>query len=213
MDFSNRSGQQSPAAPRPASPLNADAPARKSSRGSRGFGKWGKWGSFVLLAAVAVLILAVLGILITGGGKSEAGLVDKSKLQAVFLTNDQVYFGNITSLNGKYVALSNIYYLQTQNNGTNQQQASSSNVSLVKLGCELHKPYDRMVINRDQVQFWENLQSDGQVATVVKSYKQQNPNGQKCSTTANGATNSTNVQGTQSTPTTDTTTDTSNKNQ
>jgi hypothetical protein len=50
-----------------------------------------------------------------------------------------------------------------------------------------------MVINRDQVQFWENLQADGQVANAVKSFKDQNPNGQKCSTATNGS--STNVQG------------------
>jgi hypothetical protein len=75
---------------------------------------------------------------------------------AVFLNTGQVYFGNITEMNSKYLVINNIYYLQTANNngGTN---SSSPNVTLVKLGCELHRPYDKMVVNRDQVTFWENL--------------------------------------------------------
>jgi hypothetical protein len=55
----------------------------------------------------------------------------------------------------------------------------------VKLGCELHAPFDQMVINRDQVTFWENLQDDGQVAKAVATFKKENPNGQKCADTSN----------------------------
>jgi hypothetical protein len=199
MDFSTRGSQQSPAAPRPGTAFGGDsAPvARKAEdKGPKRTqkNKWVKWGSMALIVAVGVLLLALLGTLITSKNNSESDLVDGSKLQAVFLTNDQVYFGNITSLNSKYIALNNIYYLQTQGtDATNTTAAANSNVSLVKLGCELHKPYDRMVINRSEVQFWENLQADGQVANAVKQFKQQNPNGQKCST-ATGA-SSTNVQG------------------
>ena len=124
----------------------------------------------------------------TGGKDKESRLVDTSNLQAVFLTNQQVYFGNITSINNRYLTLNNVYYLTTnqQVQPTSGTSSTSSNansqVSLVKLGCELHAPQDRMTINRDQVTFWENLKDSGQVATAVKQYKQQNPNGQDCST-------------------------------
>lgn len=211
MDFSTRGNQQSPAAPRPGTAFNESGPVvRKADdklpkrlRKS----KWVKWGSLLLLTAVGVLLLAVLGTLLTSQNNSEADFVDSSKLQAVFLTNDQVYFGDITTLNSKYIALSNIYYLQTQAAGATQT-AANNNVSLVKLGCELHKPYDRMVINRSEVQFWENLQSDGQVADAVKQFQTQNPNGQKCSTTTGAS--STSVQGAAQTPATTTTPKTTN---
>jgi hypothetical protein len=39
-----------------------------------------------------------------------------------------------------------------------------------------------MVINRSEVEFWENLKSDGQVAKAVAQYQKANPNGQTCST-------------------------------
>ena len=42
---------------------------------------------------------------------------------------------------------------------------------LQKLGSELHGPEDQMVINRDQVQFWENLKDDGQVVKAITTYK------------------------------------------
>jgi len=48
----------------------------------------------------------------------------------------------------------------------------------------LHGPEDQMLINRDQITFWENLKSDGQVAKAVGDYVKANPNGQTCSTSS-----------------------------
>ncbi len=84
---------------------------------------------------------------------------------------------------------------------------AGSNITLVKLGCELHEPYDQMVINSDQVTFWENLQDGGQVAKAVKTFQQQNPNGQKCadqssSASTNSANNAQNATPNSSTSTT-----------
>lgn len=193
MDFSSR-GSSASATPRPSGSFQTENSSSKSSKHSDGRGsKLPLIGKVALLVAVAVMLLAVIGMLIFSGNKSEKTLVDGNKLQAVFLTNDQVYFGKITDLNSKYVVLSNIYYLRTQSGDTNTTTANN-NVSLVKLGCELHKPYDRMVINRDQVQFWENLQSDGQVAEAVASYAKTNPNNTCSNNTSNSASGSS-VQG------------------
>ena len=135
----------------------------------------------VAAVIVAVLLVGVIVSLASSDVKSESKYVDNNKLQAVFLNTGQVYFGNIKSLNSKYFVLSNIYYLQTANSGGSTAAAnSSSNVTLVKLGCELHEPYDQMVINSTQVTFWENLQTNGQVAKAVTKFKTDNPQGQKC---------------------------------
>lgn len=194
MDFSNRTSP-SPAAPASA-PLNGGVKRSKTS----GTSKWLRWSTFVLLVVVVVLVAAVLVELGIGGPKQEASYVDTGKLQAVFLNTGQVYFGNIKSLNSKYVVLDNIYYLQTTSNGSSSTSSNANtNVQLVKLGCELHAPYDQMVINRDQVTFWENLQDSGQVAKAVSTFEKDNPNGQKCADQSQAGNSTSNgVQGSSS---------------
>jgi len=153
----------------------------------------------ILLFAATAIIISLLA-LICFGGPSESNYINKSDQQAVFLTNGQVYFGKLKSVNRQYLTLQGIYYLnvnqQVQPNQSNNNSSNNSNqsVSLVKLGCELHGPTDQMVINHDQVTFWENLKSDGQVAKAISQWVKQNPNGQTCSTssTSNSTSNTTN---------------------
>lgn len=151
---------------------------------------WARVAIVLAVVSVAILICAVIVVVIAGENsvKAEDKYVDTNKLQAVFLNTGQVYFGNIQSLNDKYFVLTNIYYLQAGNSSSSSAKTnSSSNVTLVKLGCELHRPYDQMVINSSEVTFWENLQSDGQVAKAVATFEKDNPNGQKCVDQSNSA--------------------------
>jgi hypothetical protein len=197
MDFSNRSPQSPQAAAPSTHPAPEPSPVKRNNKSSDD-SKWGKIGIVAACGAVLVLLIALvvfIGFSDTTNSK-EAGYVDDTKLQAVFLNTGQVYFGNIQKLNNQYLVLTNIYYLQTaSNNSSSSTPSSSSNtsVSLVKLGCELHEPFDRMVINHTQVTFWENLQDGGQVAKAVSAFEKQNPNGQKCSDQSSSAsTNSVN---------------------
>lgn len=167
-----------------------------------------------LLFCITVLILALVGFLVLGGPVSQNQFVSKDRMQAVFLNGGQVYFGKITNLNDKFMRVKEIYYLRVNQTVQPDGAAAANNqdVSLVKLGCELHGPDDSMVINQDQVIFWENLKTDGQVAKAVDDYKKQNPNGQKCeqatgtnnsNTNSNKNTNTnTNTNNNPSTPTT-----------
>ncbi|HET7060292.1 MAG TPA: hypothetical protein VFH99_03200 [Candidatus Saccharimonadales bacterium] len=180
MDFT-RSPQSSTSTPGAGAAVPAGTPKKKRDRN-----KWSRIGIVTIVAAVVILLVALVAVIGFSGNKTEDKYVDTSKLQAVFLNTGQVYFGNIKSLNNKYFVLTNIYYLQqTNSNGSSSSGSSSSNagsnVTLVKLGCELHEPYDQMVINSDQVTFWENLQDNGQVAKAVSSFQKQNPSGLKCS--------------------------------
>ena len=147
--------------------------------------------SVALLFSIAVLVLALSALLAFGKDTtSEKRYVNEDKLQAVFLNGGQVYFGNITKLSEKYLKLNNIYYLRVnqQVQPSNDKKATDQDISLVKLGCELHGPEDQMIISQDQVIFWENLKSDGQVAKAVQQYVEQNPDGQKCETTTDTTT-------------------------
>jgi hypothetical protein len=92
-------------------------------------------------------------------------------IYGVFLTNGQVYFGTIAKEDDKSLNLSNIYYIQSKD-GTSDQPANPSDVSLLKLGNELHGPEDWMEINRSNVQFIEKLKEDSKVAKAIKAYAQ-----------------------------------------
>lgn len=176
MDFTNRET-------RPVTPVNTattPAPSGNNKKKSDN-GKWGRIGVVAAVTAVVILLVALSVLAATSNSsKNQGQYVDTSRMQAVFLNTGQVYFGNITSVADDSMVLNNIYYLQTANNSGTTSNTSNSNVTLVKLGCELHQPYDKMVINPGQVTFWENLQDNGQVAKAVAQFEKENPQGQKC---------------------------------
>ena len=142
----------------------------------------------VLLFSVTIIALGVIWMIVFTKANPEHKFIDDSKMQAVFLSGGQVYFGKIRALNNNYVGMTDIYYLRVNQQVQPKQGETSQaqDISLVKLGCELHGPDDQMLINRDQVIFWENLKKDGQVAKAVEEYVKQNPNGQKCETNSQG---------------------------
>ncbi|HEY8999599.1 MAG TPA: hypothetical protein VIM53_04780 [Candidatus Saccharimonadales bacterium] len=174
--------------------------------------KWLRVISVILLFSLTVVVVGVVGLL-HYGNINENKLVDTSKYQAVFLNNNQVYFGKIKAINSKYVDLQDIFYLNNQStqgsSTTSSSTSTNTSLQLVKLGCEVHGPYDEMVINADQVTFWENLRSDGQVVTAIGTWQKENPNGQTCnnsnsSSSTNQSSTSTGSSSTSSTGSTST---------
>ena len=156
----------------------AEMPSAKSSKMA--------WMIFVVI----VIVVVVLGVLFRdklfkGSGVSSTVMMKDSGYQAVFLTNGQVYFGKIGEMDKDFLSLSDIYYLQvvqpplqgSQAQGQGQAQQSQPQISLVKLGNELHGPMDLMHISRAQILFYEDLKEDGQVVKAIMSYKA-NPSGQ-----------------------------------
>lgn len=129
-------------------------------------------------AVVGIILLATIGI-VWFGVRSTDTSIDTSKYQAIWLTNDQYYFGKLESINDKYFKLTDVYYLQTEANqktetdttqSTPAEQAST--VKLIKLGDnELHGPEDQMTISKDQVLFYENLRPSGKVAQSIEQDK------------------------------------------
>lgn len=101
--------------------------------------------------------------------------IDKSAYQAVFFKGGQVYFGKITKINETQITLTKIYYLQVSNNTKPDINNLPTDARLIKLGSELHGPQDVMYIERKEVEFWENLKNDGQVAKAIATYEKANP--------------------------------------
>jgi len=93
--------------------------------------------------------------------------------QAVFLTNGQVYFGHLQKrLGGDYVKLTSVYYLRVEDQGQTATDATAdtqSQVSIIKLGGEVHGPKDAMLINKDQILFIEDLREDSDIVRNIKA--------------------------------------------
>lgn len=203
MDFMSRTAAtqqpQRMAAPEPAEPPRGPDHGGRRHQKEDMLTLGSRIGTNAILFIVALLVASVVWFIYSSSPASQSRYVDTTKLQAVFLNTGQVYFGNVKVLNKDYLVLSNVYYLQSSNStGTASSSAANQNVSLVKLGCELHRPYDTMVVNSTQVTFWENLKADGQVAKAVDQFEKQNPSGQKCSDTP-AASSSSNLQNQAST--------------
>lgn len=139
-----------------------------------------------VIAPIVLIILLVAAGFIGWFAHQQPSYSDKSvnqsEYQALFLTNGQVYFGKLSDVGQKYVSMTDIFYLQVQQSASgtaqNVQPASNSStpnsqVSLAKLGNELHGPEDHMFVASDQVLFWENMKNDSKVTQAIDKYQSQ----------------------------------------
>ena len=98
--------------------------------------------------------------------------------QAVFLVNGQVYFGKVSNVSNKTLTLKDIYYLQfvtkplqtSESGATTGEQQTQQELTLIKLGNELHGPTDAMIINRDQILLTEKLGKNSKVIEAITKY-------------------------------------------
>ena len=125
-----------------------------------------------ILIVIGILILGFLIFIFyyTGILRISSFFLPQKPYQAVFLTNGQVYFGLLYGEGSQYPVLKDVYYLQVTQPLT-QGQTLPQNLSLVKLGSELHGPVDEMKINRSQILFIETLRPDSSVVTSIREFK------------------------------------------
>ena len=121
----------------------------------------------ILLVGIGVLVIALIAYVIVNNGNNESSYVVKADYQAVFVnvtgsSGGQAYFGHVTQLNSKYIELTGVFYLEP---GSTNNQFTLNNLS-----CALYNPQDTMIINRDQVAFWENLKTNSQVTTDINKW-------------------------------------------
>lgn len=197
MDFANRGSRPTQQmTQQPTQSVGSNLPSGKNNKGL----DFGKVSAVTLLFAGTLLAGAAIVSLILADGNnnsssatisSEQALVSSDKYQAVFLNSQdgQVYFGKLTVLSEDWYKLTDIYYVRVeqpiQPEGANQSQ--QPNISLAKLGNELHGPEDTMYIARDKVLYWENLKNDGQVVTAINEFKKNGEKAPEEQTQQNGA--------------------------
>ena len=126
-----------------------------------------------VITAVGVIVLVVVAVVMGGlfltkflkyDSYDKRDFIDPAVYQAIFLTNDQIYFGHLKSIDPNYLILSDVYYVRVDESSVGQ---------LIKLGIgEPHGPKDQMIINQDQVLFWENLKPDSPVVKTIQNMQQ-----------------------------------------
>ena len=118
----------------------------------------------ILAIAVGIITILLLTNFIKHDRYDKKYFIDSNTYQAVFLTNDQIYFGRLKNISSDYLILSDVYYVKVSEGGAGQ---------LVKLGAgEPHGPRDEMIINQDRILFWENLKVDSPVIKTIQNMKQ-----------------------------------------
>lgn len=128
-----------------------------------------------ILAALAVIIglllVVILGFTVyylfskNAEEAEEKERIDQATYQAVFLANDQIYFGKLKGIDSQYLILDDVYYVKLED-----ENATSGR--LVKLGIiEPHGPRDQMIINQEHILFWENLKPDSSIVQTIRNLK------------------------------------------
>lgn len=127
----------------------------------------------ILLTVVGILGAIVLAQQVYRLVREPSTVLDTpnpNTYQAVFLTNDQIYFGHLVNVNSPFPILLDVYYVRITQNETADGEKAKGQV--IRLGeAEPHGPENKMVLNRDHVLFWEDLRSDSVVLDTIMKLK------------------------------------------
>jgi hypothetical protein len=85
---------------------------------------------------------------------------------AVLLDNNQVYFGKLANADSEFPELTDVYYIQTQQN----QETKEVKSVLVRRGNEVHAP-DRMFLNERHIIMIEPVGANSKVAQLIADDK------------------------------------------
>ncbi len=137
----------------------------------------------LVTAIVSLIIIAGLIIFLTKNNTAENLL--SNSYYAVYLNNEKVYFGKIDEQQKDFLRLSDIYYIELEDNQpSNADQANEAKnnddntskepeLKLIKRGNEIHQPKDEMLIPQSSVTFIEEIRSDSRVLAAIKNHKSQ----------------------------------------
>ncbi|EKD78636.1 MAG: hypothetical protein ACD_41C00306G0006 [uncultured bacterium] len=122
-------------------------------------------------AAMAVLLVAVQFWLY---GIHYNRVFADNVVSAVTLTNGQTYFGRLEKFGPHTAVLFNAYYLQVgETDVTAAEQADGSNLQLKKLSDDFHQPNDYLILNREEILYWQHLSSQSPIIEAMAEYRNQ----------------------------------------
>lgn len=139
-----------------------EAPAPTQANHAKPFGL--PWLVFLLLA---VLVLCGATYIFQCAWQKHQRA---QRYQAVFLSNDQVYYGHLRNKHGNQAILTDVYYAQATDTA-DTKDAKQPQFVLVKLTDHATAPLDALYINRDHILYVEDLASNSQVVQIIEAGK------------------------------------------
>ena len=146
----------------------------------KGVMAWFSNASRATLAVIGVVVVVVVVVLASWvGGVGPFGQSTSSNWSAVFLTDSEVFFGHVKSMNNDQIDLVNVYYLQrSQANTQTGQAAAPTQLAILGLVAnQIQCPKDEVIINRQAVLNIQTLQPSSYVVSRLNGLVGQQ---QKC---------------------------------
>ncbi len=147
---------------RPAGPTgDADARAHRGLRaGNRPL------GAVLAALVVGVLLGAAATAFVNGAdaGDDFAGVVDDSRYQAVILSNDKVYFGQLEGASDDFFRLDAAFFLRETRENADAEPVRA----LLPVNREIHAPDNTMLIRKAEVVLIENLAEDSPILAEIE---------------------------------------------
>jgi hypothetical protein len=128
-----------------------------------------RWLGYALVALVAAAIVVLIVIAISNrlsSSDSLASAINSKDYQAVFLTNNEVYFGKLSSPGGGFYDLTHVYRLTAQPANRKGQPLQRT---LVKVVTDIQSPEDLLVINKSAILYMENLSPNGKATQLMNA--------------------------------------------
>ena len=120
----------------------------------------------ILLIIVGSGLVLSLGATAFGafGSLGDKLKIEKGSIQAVHLADGSVMFGNLSVIDPNNLSLTDVYTVQDSS-----EEQKVNETTLVSHESKPYGPSGSVVINRDQVLFWENLADTGLVTETIKA--------------------------------------------
>jgi hypothetical protein len=111
---------------------------------------------------IAILVLVLMGVGVWLGNRSVSNAVAESPYSAVYLSNGDMYFGELRWFPTPHIL--NALHLERTTDANNQQH-----LALVPLSKLFWGPTDEIYLNSKDIIFWTKVRSDSDVVRVFQS--------------------------------------------
>ena len=161
-------------------PIKRTVPTQTASRSKRDWPHLMSKVAYLCAALAIVLVFVQLNLYCVRFNK----VFNSDVVSAVTMANGQTYFGRMEKFGPHTVVLFDVYYLQvgsTDNEDTTANTAvdtetndANSNVKLVKLADDFYQPNNYVILNRDQIIYWQQLSNSSPIIDAINNYSAEN---------------------------------------
>jgi len=128
----------------------------------------------IVAALLAVPLLILLLLFVVRGGQSGSGDVAEgvrdNRLQAVYMANDRVFFGDVEALSGDWFELRDAFYLRrsaNENAAAGADAPEATTTDLVPIQQEVGGDGD-MLVNSREVVLVQDLAADSDISRKIE---------------------------------------------